>query len=433
MPRTLLTGNDPEPRLKNAYKAYRRTCTPYITEWCPSTAFLRRSFHASSLNSKPEPSGSAAVTKLYTLFDLEWLKATRACRYWRAIAVDIPHLWAEPIFQTPALAELFLHRSKKAPMVVRTSSKTNWQPSFSDDKAWRNILCSALSQTSRLYCVELEVNPDDDHQKALSALLPNLSRFPASALEILVVKGTNAGITLPKDFLQAGAPILKHLEMKNYNYDLKLLSITQLTHLRINWGGSLSQRRPPVKPFLSCFRDRRYLQNLELGNALPGDCLLSTGNVTPLAFQSLILQDSAPATTSFICTISTIPAAARVHVAFNDFDPDRHDRPLSATTSSFDTFLLALNDCWRDAPGDRSRADDDAIEFHLFDFGPYNGVSRMELWFEHHGIPADLDVEFLTFNVDVEGLLRVLDEWLDISTVMTLFVEHCESFTDNNV
>ena len=79
--------------------------------------------------------------------DLEWIRVTHVCRYWRKTALDCLELWTNLSFVNPKFTKVMIMRPRNAPLSV----ECGWRDSPNIDKILRKV----LSRTERLRSVNL--------------------------------------------------------------------------------------------------------------------------------------------------------------------------------------------------------------------------------------------------------------------------------------
>ncbi|KAF9490880.1 hypothetical protein BDN71DRAFT_1592622 [Pleurotus eryngii] len=191
------------------------------------------------------------------------LSATQVCRLWRQVALDSPSIWGFMYCSvTPRLVDLFLDRSKSAPLHVICTS--------SGDNVPVNML-NILDHLHRLKEINLINCKDDWFSRIISQGAPQLESLSLST----------SGRIVRFHPLADGFPVLQHLELIDFVYTSALASLTALRSLTINAGrrGHKSQL-PSCIEFLAILTSLPNLSNLALIDAFtPLEGLLPSSSV----------------------------------------------------------------------------------------------------------------------------------------------------------
>ncbi|KAG5219464.1 hypothetical protein IMY05_C4887000200 [Salix suchowensis] len=144
------------------------------------------------------------------------LSATQVCRLWRQVALDSPRIWSFMYCSaTPRLVDLFLDRSKSAPLHLLGSS--------SGDNVLVKVL-NILNHLHRLKEIKLVDCEDDWFSRIISQGAPQLESLSLDS------SGEIARFHPSAD----GFPVLQHLELIDFVYTSALASLAALRSLTIN-------------------------------------------------------------------------------------------------------------------------------------------------------------------------------------------------------
>ncbi|KAF6766254.1 hypothetical protein DFP72DRAFT_866024 [Ephemerocybe angulata] len=360
---------------------------------------------------------------------LIWVRLTHVCQTWRSVALDCLALWSDLCFKTPRFTELMLSRSKDAPLTVIFDMSTI---RLHEERKWNSVLLDALSQTCRLRTVVLVANgPRQFGCVDISSILDKFTGY--TKLPMLEEFSISGGAKkLHDEFLEAGATMLKRVQIRACSFNWAHLPLTNLTHLRLERNTQLQQDCLPAQIFIMKLVRMRTLQVLELVDFLPKDDYPAFGpdEILPVPLpqlKSLELHDSASAVISFI-QMTRIPKAASIVVVFKDCKPQ--SRPPSAEI--VDEFLLALDASWKDRPSLPSRLEDGVLDLWISDFSEKRANSpRLEFWFQGYQTPPELSIGFATHEVPLTKILVNVKKRLNLSSVITLRIDNCWSMRES--
>ncbi|KAF9490885.1 hypothetical protein BDN71DRAFT_143151 [Pleurotus eryngii] len=204
------------------------------------------------------------------------LSATQVCRLWRQVALDSPRIWSFMYCSaTPRLVDLFLDRSKSAPLHLIDSS--------SGDNVPVNAL-NILNHLHRLKEINLVDCEDDWFSRIISQGAPQLESLSLEA------SGEIARFHPSAD----GFPVLQHLELIDLVYTSAVASLAALRSLTINAGGSDDKSQlPSCIEFLAILASLPNLSNLALTEAIaPLEGLLPSSSVRLTHLTRLSIQDT---------------------------------------------------------------------------------------------------------------------------------------------
>jgi hypothetical protein len=291
-----------------------------------------------------------------------------------------------------------------------------------------------------------------------SKILSNLDK-PAPILEKLVLEGANAGPSLimsgqqraiwsvPNEFLQEGAPSLKHLDITRsaFHWDALPISST-LTYFRLE--NVAPENRPIQKSFYKSMAKMSQLENLELAACLPlSNDALKPGSlsITLPSLRTLKLQDTPSQLCQFFHT-TQIPEDAKVDIKLDERNP---------TSERLASVFSALKESWVLPKDTVMDADGSSGRFELLDLrilpakraGDDNRVStggapRIMCWFKNQDLPPTLDAENppakLVVSLKDPGyrsdlLLTAIAEQLDIFSLRSLKIASLQPFSDGTL
>ncbi|KAF9490877.1 hypothetical protein BDN71DRAFT_1453786 [Pleurotus eryngii] len=201
------------------------------------------------------------------------LSATQVCRLWRRVALDSPRIWSFIYCSaTPCLVDLFLERSKAAPLHLLGSSP--------GDNVPVNVL-NILNHLHRLKEINLEGCEADWSSRIISQGAPQLESLSLS----------NYGEIARFHPSADGFPVLQHLELSGFVYTSTVASLTTLRSLTITAEGSVDKSQfPSCSEFLAILACLPNLSELSLARAfarLEGPLPLSSVRLTHLTRLSI--------------------------------------------------------------------------------------------------------------------------------------------------
>ncbi|KAF4590469.1 hypothetical protein EYR38_009770 [Pleurotus pulmonarius] len=177
----------------------------------------------------------------------ELLSATQVCRLWRQVALDSPRIWSFIYCSaTPCLVDIFLERSKSAPLHLL----------YSEDNVPENVQ-NALSHLYRLKEVDL-ANCEDEWLARISQGAPQLESLSLGTCG-------KTPVFHPSD---NAFPVLQHLELFGFVYTPSVASLTTLRSLTIAAAGIANRSQlPSCVEFLSTLASLPNLSELSLTEA----------------------------------------------------------------------------------------------------------------------------------------------------------------------
>ncbi|KAF9490876.1 hypothetical protein BDN71DRAFT_142951 [Pleurotus eryngii] len=204
------------------------------------------------------------------------LSATQVCRLWRQVALDSPRIWSFMYCSaTPRLVDLFLDRSKSAPLHLLGSS--------SGDNVLVKVL-NILNHLHRLKEIKLVDCEDDWFSRIISQGAPQLESLSLDS------SGEIARFHPSAD----GFPVLQHLELIDFVYTSALASLAALRSLTINADRSDDKSQlPSCIEFLAILASLPNLSDLALTEAFaPLEGLLPSSSVRLTHLTRLSIQDT---------------------------------------------------------------------------------------------------------------------------------------------
>ncbi|KAF5342673.1 hypothetical protein D9611_001287 [Ephemerocybe angulata] len=329
-----------------------------------------------------------------------WIYATHVCRHWRAVALGCAALWCDFAFDMNGeLMRTILARSKHLPISV--CLKCDWG---TDTKA----LGEVLSHTMRIRHLDLSswtrwYTPYHFVLARMGPCAPLLTtlRLSISYPTPMIER------SLPEKFLRDGAPILKHLTLKNFDFHWARIpfppTLTTL-HLEQNLLVNKSLGLPNFAKMLETFRGLPLLEALTLDEIFPEDRFQP--GMMPVTFsnlEDLTLTGRGRTIGNFLLGIR-VPKSTFIDITFNDKDE---------WISEVDACVASIRELWRDDPLECQWAKD-SLEFLDFTASANShrnfafGFHDKELYWEHDdpnhlnvnflsSSPGNLDLVFLTF------------------------------------
>ncbi|KAF4588508.1 hypothetical protein EYR40_010060 [Pleurotus pulmonarius] len=236
----------------------------------------------------------------------ELLSATQVCRLWRQVALDSPRIWSFIYCSaTPCLVDIFLERSKSAPLHLL----------YSEDNVPENVQ-NALSHLYRLKEVDL-ANCEDEWLARISQGAPQLESLSLSTCG-------KTPVFHPSD---NAFPLLQHLELFGFVYTPSVASLTTLRSLTIAAAGIANRSQlPSCVEFLSTLASLPNLSELSLTEAFAR----LEGPLPLLSLKAINLQHSAKASAE----IAT-PVVAAIFQKLPTFATSRSELSLGVGGLSF--------------------------------------------------------------------------------------------------
>ncbi|KAF6763852.1 hypothetical protein DFP72DRAFT_485172 [Ephemerocybe angulata] len=268
-----------------------------------------------------------------------WIHLAHVCHDWREVVFNCTRLWSRIAFFDKAVTEFMLTQSKDAPLTIEYDPPRS--PDDSEDE-------SADSNAPDLNYITLKL-PSQAHRIASiksfgdPAYLSKL-KGPANVLEKVELE-SNHGEDLPKEFLQKGAPLLKHLKIHRIAFKWSVLPLnSQLTTLDLHNNLSpLPKKRPSSNTFLETISSLPLLQTLSLVDYLPQDWTLAMAltkrapTICP-ELRFLTLEDSSDyAINNFLQAVNA-PKAIKSDIAFNESLGEKFVHILHGFFRAFDKF-----------------------------------------------------------------------------------------------
>ncbi|KAF4568522.1 hypothetical protein EYR36_010534 [Pleurotus pulmonarius] len=178
------------------------------------------------------------------------LSATQVCRLWRQVALDSPRVWTFIYCSAPPrLVDLFLERSKAAPLLLLGDSPGENTPT--------NVP-KILNHLHRLKKINFANCEADWSSRIISQGAPQLESLSLS--NYLKIERFH----LPAD----GFPVLQHLELNDFVYTSTMASLTTLHSLTITAEGCGDRSQlPSCIEFLSTLASLPNLSELSLTEA----------------------------------------------------------------------------------------------------------------------------------------------------------------------
>ncbi|KAJ3546002.1 hypothetical protein NMY22_g2214 [Coprinellus aureogranulatus] len=234
-----------------------------------------------------------------------WVAVTHVCNHWRNVALKCTALWSHLAFPHPDFTELMLSRSASAPLHVEVNEDV-FDPWFED------VLQKALSQVERIHTVDL-VLPEG---RGLEGILPpSLSGAPV--LEHLVLRGYY--FDLPSTFFDGGVPRLRELGLDGCNFSVNTIPFSA-TMTRLMLGSQREGDRPSVQAFSNALKQMPFLDSLHLDCYLPPNLASPSSQPTPHRLKHdklrfLRLEDTSEALLGFFELVQ-VPNAQKITLAF---------------------------------------------------------------------------------------------------------------------
>ncbi|KAJ8514626.1 hypothetical protein ONZ45_g7848 [Pleurotus djamor] len=209
-----------------------------------------------------------------------WLSVTQVCRLWRTTALNSPRMWGCIYGCTKfELAQLFLKRSKSAPLYLRSTPR---QPN-------PETIALLFSCRSRLKEVELRWPVEGWQELFASCQLPLLETisvepwvFYPNCHLLGMPSGDPQQFQFSSDQIEGGtSPSLRHLKLKScYVTTLKNPHLFHLRTLNIQ-SDVLSPGLPLIHVF-DALANMPYLEELELVNVIRSSATVQQGSVVCL-------------------------------------------------------------------------------------------------------------------------------------------------------
>ncbi|KAJ3545842.1 hypothetical protein NMY22_g2285 [Coprinellus aureogranulatus] len=234
-----------------------------------------------------------------------WVAVTHVCNHWRDVALKCTALWSHLAFPHPDFTELMLSRSASAPLHVEVDEDV-FDPWFED------VLQKALSQVERIHTVDL-VLPEG---RGLEEILPS-SLSGAPVLEHLVLRGYY--FDLPGTFFDGGVPRLRELGLDGCNFSANTIPFSA-TMTRLMLGSQREGDRPSVQVFLNALKQMPFLDSLHLDCYLPPNLASPSSQPTPHRLKHdklriLRLEDTSEALLGFFELVQ-VPNVQKITLAF---------------------------------------------------------------------------------------------------------------------
>ncbi|KAJ8514633.1 hypothetical protein ONZ45_g7846 [Pleurotus djamor] len=207
------------------------------------------------------------------------LAVSHVCKSWRNVALETPRLWAYIYTHTRLeLAELFLKRSKSAPLYLRSSPV----PEVADVT---NLL---LSQAHRLKEINLM------YGSKASSWLPKLVKSKTPILETLVLSGCPSFtiLKIPSAIDPSQAATLRHVTLFNSYFSLRTPWLSQLRSLSLSSDLDHGPK-PTILDVLLALQGMNHLQSLDLRHSLlwvdsvPKDFVVELSDLKSVSIQSM--------------------------------------------------------------------------------------------------------------------------------------------------
>ncbi|TFK29656.1 hypothetical protein FA15DRAFT_663811 [Coprinopsis marcescibilis] len=247
-----------------------------------------------------------------------WYQITHICRYWRSVALHCPQLWSNICVVSTFWTELFLSRSKQAPLLL----EIGFQVPFAMEPRIHEILVTQMSRLSSLL-----VSGTTDMLKMRLHHLPS----SAPSLHTLSIEnsGFNETMTLPELFVE-GTPQLKELRLYRCYIDWSSPLLQGLSKLNISVNDDVfypSTHPPPPSPdvFLQALRNMTTLTHLTLQMDFPdiNSKPLSNSSIALHHLEELDLAGSITGVVGFLSHI-TLPASAHIRLVCSTTLEDTH-------------------------------------------------------------------------------------------------------------
>ncbi|KAJ3531203.1 hypothetical protein NMY22_g8251 [Coprinellus aureogranulatus] len=367
---------------------------------------------------------------------LSWARLAWVCRYWRAVALDSRELWSTITFQKHNFTDLCLARSREFPMTVVIRELPS--EDYKDRGKWGEKLKKVLSQTDRLFCLDVKGKASgswysDSSATDLKTLFSYFVGVPKK-LQYLVLDCSNntRNNALPEDFLDRGAPALTYMSLTKTAFKWKIPKLHALTRLHIeetqpHWYGS-ADSRPSVDAFCTAVSQMPRLETLHLVNAFSErkkqDSSIPTPVALPMTLRNVKLVALTKVAKQFFEAI-LIPRAAWIDVKFGD-----------ATTfdvAQFNECLGALSMSWKDKADDAPRRDIDSLA--IVDIHSSSRCPRFECVFlpppihlpgalRPFSFGSKLRMEFTVNKLPVHDIFKLINNYLDLATVRFFTVDN---------
>ncbi|KAJ8523259.1 hypothetical protein ONZ45_g353 [Pleurotus djamor] len=214
----------------------------------------------------------------YSRTHARWMRVTKVCRLWRSVAINTPRLWGTIYFDNKLeLAELFLERSKSAPLHIKLNY---YAPNLDVAALWFN-------NPSRLRTIELNFT-----SLKPSTWVPLFQTLKVPNLETLTL---TTHYPVHFDFATEvdadWVPRLHVVKLSNCSFDLRTPLVSQVRSLIIEYPSNDIVSRPMLEVMLA-LRDMKHLESLELTHLLgfseeiPGDLLIDLPRLRKLKLKS---------------------------------------------------------------------------------------------------------------------------------------------------
>jgi hypothetical protein len=187
----------------------------------------------------------------YFCRDMDWMKVARVCRYWRAVALQCPMLWAHLCLSDYHLTRKMLRRSQNLPIYV-VGDLSHPHSSRVTKAAY-----VALEHLSRIQALHI-CAPYTRMRGFFSKMIG-----PAPLLESLYVTTYDRdeyGFTLPAHMFRGNFPRLRRIYLNRCNLDWDSPQFSNLTHLEVY--GSPTPKFVDMSVLLDVLRTIHFLNTL---------------------------------------------------------------------------------------------------------------------------------------------------------------------------
>ncbi|PPQ99592.1 hypothetical protein CVT24_005172 [Panaeolus cyanescens] len=217
-----------------------------------------------------------------------WIRVTHVCRYWRTVAVDTAQLWCRIGSFSSDWIDVQLERSKRALLYVRIPHQLT--------RKERQRALKVLAQPHRLQSLSVYLHSGQRKHGAPpqpSPLIKSLLNVAAPSLTTLLIGSEDLPdpmCTLPSALLDGGTPLLRKLEIRDWDPQWSSPLFVGLTSLKIS-----VRRRPqpfPLNTFLAALEKMPNLVEFEM-KCISNAVTRPTTRLVQLAhLKSLVLRTS---------------------------------------------------------------------------------------------------------------------------------------------
>ncbi|VDB93469.1 unnamed protein product [Peniophora sp. CBMAI 1063] len=158
-----------------------------------------------------EEHDSRGVDITSPLQPLDWISITHVCRRWHAVALESPTLWTQLVPSTKQPWDIFLERSKNAPLSVECSFKHL----STETKSAR--IASVLTHQHRLRELRIGGLSLDDFDLLKTGLTQRLIQLTVLSIHCAAPVGKPLPI-LPLDFISKALPRLRELRLVGVDF-----------------------------------------------------------------------------------------------------------------------------------------------------------------------------------------------------------------------